>query len=1006
MTVTGDGGSSVADDAPDDHAGGVEGAPDGDGLPITYITHTAPTTSSASHELGETLADLFVEVGPDGEPATRLRTLARHLPIVVWAVDPDGTVRSSFGQGMRRLGLQDGELDGTHISLWGTDGELTISRAIAGESVAFDAEGVFDDRPWAMRNFVVPAPGGGALAVSVDVTERYLVERELGVSEGRFKVLAESAPVGIFLADTTGGNIYTNPALQRQWGRPVDETLERRWIEAVHPDDRALIENRRAASRERGVPFDMQYRIERPDGDERWLEVKARRVFDDSGEHVGYVGTTEDITDRRITEQALLASESRFRTIAESAPIGVFLSDTRTATTYTNPRFREIVGLDEPREHELFGGPTFLESLHPDDLPMVMEATQALLHEGEPFFLVSRVVDDDGSVRWVQSHAVALLDDDGSIIGTVGTLSDVTDRHISEQRLRESEELTRAILETAAEGIVTFDEHGMIQTFNNAAQRIFRRSSQEAVGRSVGVLLPDPHRDVYLGYLRSFRETGETLLAGSPPRELPGLRSDGTTVPIELAITEVHAHGRTIFTGLVRDISERQEFERQLEHQATHDPLTSLPNRALLAAQLESALARAYRHGSSVAVLFVNLDRVKVVTDSLGHRAGDELRVAAAHRLQGVVRPTDTVTRFGEDEFVVLAEDLHSLSDAVDIAQHVIEAMDMPFDLTIDEAFITCNVGISFAVDGLGTAESLIADADLAMFRAKEKGGNRFEIFDTDMRAWINERRKTEVALRHALDREEFELHYQPIVSVAGGGLKGFEALVRWNRGTLGMVPPGDFIPVAEDSGLIIPMGEWILEEACRQIADWQRLHGDQGLSVSVNLSGRQLALRNIADTVARSLAESGAHPSGLTVEITETVLLDDVDQAVRTLGALKDIGVRLSIDDFGTGYSSLTYLRRFPIDTVKIDRSFVSKLGTDSRDASIVNAVILLADGLELDVVAEGVETREQLEALAAMSCDFAQGYYFSRPKPVGELVDFLSGDFRETPPNGNGEH
>ena len=455
------------------------------------------------------MAGLFIEIGPDGEPATRLRTLARHLPIVVWAVDPDGTVRSSFGQGMRRLGLHDGELDGTHISLWGNDGELTISRAMAGESVSFDAEGVFDDRPWAMRNFVVPAPGGGALAVSVDVTERYLVEKELGVSEGRFKVLAESAPVGIFLADTVGGNIYTNPTLQRQWGRPMEETLERRWIEAVHPDDRIQIENRRAASRERGVPFDMQYRIERPDGEERWLEVKARRVFDDSGEHVGYVGTTEDITDRRITEQALLASESRFRTIAESAPIGVFLSDTRTATTYTNPRFREIVGLEQPTEHELFGGPTFLDTLHPDDLPMVLEATQALLRDGEPFFLVSRVVEGD-AVRWVQSHAVALVDDDGTIIGTVGTLSDVTDRHISEQRLRESEELTRAILETAAEGIVTFDEHGLIQTFNNAAQRIFRRSAQEAIGRSVGVLLPDPHRDVYLGYLRSFRDTGET----------------------------------------------------------------------------------------------------------------------------------------------------------------------------------------------------------------------------------------------------------------------------------------------------------------------------------------------------------------------------------------------------------------------------------------------------------------------------------------------------------------
>jgi diguanylate cyclase (GGDEF)-like protein/PAS domain S-box-containing protein len=958
------------------------------GLPISHIAHGPVNTAADGEGLGHVLASLLAEMDEEPAGSTRLRHLAANLPIVVWTVDARGFIGRSFGSAMRRLGLADGAFDGVPVSAWGAEGETHVRHALEGSTVTFDSQGIYDERPWAMKHVVTPAPGGGAIAVSIDVTERYLVERELGVSEGRFRVLAESAPIGIFLADPGGVNVYTNATLQWQFGRTLEQTLGLEWMDAVHPEDRERIEARRRAAGS-GQPFDMQYRITRPDGEERWLQVKSRRVFDDASEHVGYVGTTEDITDRRNTELALLHSEERFRTIAESSPVGIFLADGRTNTTYTNPRFDEILGLSGPE----LTRESWLALMAPEDRERIVASAEALTERGEPFELSSRVRSKSGDWRWIRAHAVPLRDADGEIVGSVGTLTDITETKLAEERLRQSEKVTRAIIETAAEGIVTFDEFGAIQSFNTAAQRIFGYPAESVIGQSIGTLLSDPHRDVYLGYLRNYRETGEATLAGAPPRELPALRADGSSVPVELAITEVDVAGQTLFTGLVRDISERREFERQLEHQATHDPLTSLPNRALLAAQLESALARAYRHGTSVAVLFVNLDRVKVVTDSLGHRAGDELRVAAAHRLQGVVRPTDTVTRFGEDEFVVLAEDLYDIADAVDIAQRVIEAMDMPFDLTVDEAYIACNVGISFAVDGLGTAESLIADADLAMFRAKESGGGRFEIFDSEMRAWINDRRKTEVALRHALERQEFELHYQPIVTVDGGRLKGFEALIRWNRGSLGIVPPGDFIPVAEDSGLIIPMGEWILDDACRQVAEWQRNRPDQHLSVSVNLSGRQLATRNIADTVARSLDDARCDPSRLTMEITETILLDDVEQAVRTLGALKDIGVKLSIDDFGTGYSSLTYLRRFPIDIVKIDRSFVSKLGTDSRDASIVNAVILLADGLELDVVAEGVETREQLAALAEMECDYAQGYYFSKPKPVAELSAFLNG-------------
>jgi diguanylate cyclase (GGDEF)-like protein/PAS domain S-box-containing protein len=954
---------------------------------LARIAHNGVVADDAAAELGPTLEALLQQAIDDS--AADLRVLARHLPIVVWVVDDTETMTGSFGRAMGRLGLVDGDLDGTSLDVWGDEGAGHVRRAMAGETVGFDSEGVVNGNAWAMRHVITPHPRGGAIGFSIDVTDHYITQRLLDESEKRFQSLAESAPVGIFLADPEANNIYTNHELQVQLGLEHEQTLGLGWLQVIHPDDLEMVAEAGRRMREDGTRYDLDYRVLRPDGTERWLHVRAEQFFDDHGVHLGSVGTTMDVTDRRLALDEIVEREERFRSLAESAPIGIFLADLSGNLVYANAMMSQLAGAASSE----FEGVLWRDSVHPDDMDQLVTLGEVFRDGNTAFDVQFRVVQPGGDIRWVHSHATKLIDTEGRAIGVVGTSIDVTEQRKSDARQQESEELTRAILENAAEGIVTIDETGTIMAFNAAAERIFGWDSEQAIGESFGILLPDPHREIYLGYLSTFRETGSTVLAGGPAQEVPALRHDGSTLPVELAVTEVPWGGRTAFCALVRDISERREFERELEHQATHDPLTSLPNRALLAAQLESSLARAYRSEKSVAVLFISLDRMKMVTDSLGHRAGDELRVAAAHRLQGLVRPTDTVTRFGEDEFVILAEDLEDLNDGVDLAQRIIEAMDVPFDLTVDEAFITVNIGISFALDGLGTAESLISDADVAMFRAREKGGSHFEIFDSEMRAWVNSRRKTENALRHGLERQEFQLHYQPIICLESGAIKGFEALIRWDRPHLGLVPPGDFIPVAEESGLIVPLGEWILDDACRQMAAWQRERSDQSLTVSVNLSGRQLAQRDIADKVAGALDRGGADPSGLVIEITETVLLDDVESAVRTLDALRDIGVKLSIDDFGTGYSSLTYLRRFPIDIVKIDRSFVNQLGTDSRDASIVEMVITLARGLELDCVAEGVETREQLEALSDLDCAFAQGFFFARPQPVLDADALLDG-------------
>jgi diguanylate cyclase (GGDEF)-like protein len=438
--------------------------------------------------------------------------------------------------------------------------------------------------------------------------------------------------------------------------------------------------------------------------------------------------------------------------------------------------------------------------------------------------------------------------------------------------------------------------------------------------------------------------------------------------------------------GFISDITERKQAEQRLAHLAQFDPLTGLPNRTLLHDRLSQTVAQAQRQGRQAAMLFVDLDRFKLINDTLGHHVGDLLIAEVARRLLRCVRAGDTVGRISGDEFGVVLADLAHADDAALVAQKVLEALAAPYHLAGSEAFTSASIGIAVC-PGDGThAEDLLRNADMAMYRAKESTRNAYCFFTPEMNQRASARMQLNNDLRHAIERREFVLHYQPKVDLVSGRMQGMEALLRWNHPARGLVPPMEFVPALEDSGLILPVGEWVLEEACAQIGRWQAA-GLAPVPVAINLSAKQFRRRDLDDVVARALAAAGVAPELLELEITESSLMDDPEQAVRLLGSLRRQGVRISVDDFGTGYSSLSYLTRLPLSALKIDRSFVRDAMTNPEAASIVRAIIDMAHNLRFTVIAEGVETEQQVAFLRQHACDQAQGFLYGRPAGADQV-------------------
>ncbi|MDP9457558.1 MAG: EAL domain-containing protein [Actinomycetota bacterium] len=563
------------------------------------------------------------------------------------------------------------------------------------------------------------------------------------------------------------------------------------------------------------------------------------------------------------------------------------------------------------------------------------------------------------------------------------------ERQRVEEEVRRSEERFRSLVQNASDLITILEADGTVLYESPAIEAMLGYGPEELVGKNaLGLIHPEDAPRVLRAFARLFEERG-----ANPYVEYRFRHADGSWRHLESSgvnlLEEPSVGGIVVNT---RDITERKLLEERLLHQALHDPLTGLANRALLLDRLGHALDRADRTEACVAALFLDLDDFKVVNDSLGHDAGDELLVAAAERLGSCLRPEDTIARLGGDEFVVLLEDVRGRGEATEAATRIAEALREPFLLGAhEEAFVSVSIGVALASGGEdrtgSSPDDLLRWADVAMYEAKRKGKAHHAVFDPSMDARALERLRLGADLGRAVERGEFRVHYQPEVELSTGRIVGFEALVRWEHPEQGLVSPARFIPVAEETGLIVPIGRWVLEEACRRAKEWQehRPNGPPPL-MSVNLSARQFEHPDLACDVARALGESGLDPGRLVLEITESVLMEDAPSTIATLEELKSLGVGLAVDDFGTGYSSLSYLRRFPVDYLKIDRSFVDGIEEDSGGAVLVSGIVDLGHALGLSVVAEGVETEGQLGLLRGMGCELAQGYHFARPMPGEE--------------------
>ncbi len=688
----------------------------------------------------------------------------------------------------------------------------------------------------------------------------------------------------------------------------------------------------------------------------------------------------------RSSHEELARSEDLLNAAQRIAKVGSWMWDVVNDRQWWSDELYRMLQIDSGTTERPYD--RFFALLHPDDRERMRAASARVAAGAPPEPLDVRVLLPDGRQRVIHVEGETTIGERGQVVRMQGTLQDITERCALEDRLRESEARYASTVELAAVGIAHVDKEGRFVWFNQRFRDMLGYSSEELRKLTVWqVSHPDDVRVTDTDRKRLHAGEIDTLTT-----EKRYLRNDGT--PLWVRITSAVRRGTDgallYDVSIVEDVTARRNAEERVRYLATHDELTGLPNRALFGELLGHAIEKARRYERQCAVVFLDLDRFKIVNDSLGHAAGDQLLKEVAERLRQSVRKSDIIARLGGDEFVLLIEDVTDSSVAAGVAKKILSSLLTPVRISRHECRVTGSIGIAiFPVDA-SDATTLMKHADMAMYRAKEEGKNNYQFYSAETSPMSVENLLLESHLARALERKEFAIHYQPKVGIRTGEVRGAEALLRWWNPELGTVSPAHFIPVAEDTGLIVPIGKWVMQTACEQNMAWQR-RGLRPIVMSVNLSPRQFKDPMLLDDIAEVLQRTGMAPELLELEITESMIMHNLDQAAQKAAAIKGLGVRLAIDDFGTGYSSLSQLKRFPIDTLKVDRSFIRDVGDNEDDKVITQAIISLGKALGVSVVAEGVETEAQHTFLRDNACDEMQGYYFSRPCHPDAFAEFL---------------
>jgi len=802
----------------------------------------------------------------------------------------------------------------------------------------------------------------GVVYVASDVTERRRAEQAMRESEHRYRTLFDGNPLPMWIYDfETLRFLAVNDAAVRTYGYSKDEFLRMRITDIRPAEELPRMHARLTELRERTAPTLFRHR--KKDGSSFYAEVTSYEFV--TGGRRARLVISVDVTERQRAEQLVRESEERYRSLVELSPDAIMLHADRRFIFLNNAAV-ELLGAESA--DDLIGTP-IIDRVHPDSRANVAARLRTLDEGRDVPMIEEKFVRLDGSVVEVEVAAIAFVFNGKPAVQVVA-------RDISQRK--EIEERYRLLFERNLAGVFRTTLDGRILDCNDALARIFGyRDRNELLERSA--------RDVYFdpqdreNVLNELRERGSLTNVETRMR-----RADGSELWVLENVTMIESRGE--MEGTIIDITERKTAQEQIEFQAFHDVVTGLPNRRLFRDRIGVALAHARRQRRGIAVMFLDLDQFKLVNDTLGHTVGDALLQAIADRLVGCVRAEDTVARMGGDEFTVLVSETSDRRAAGVVAQKVLETVAQPVTVDGHELFVTTSLGIAMFPDDGTDAETLLKNADRAMYRAKEAGRNNFQYSTTDAFDLAVGRLSIEASLHHALEREELVVHYQPIIDLGSREIVGAEALVRWRHPDNGLMGPDDFIHIAEECGLIVPMGEWILRTACAQMKQWHD-GGHERLRIAVNLSPRQFQQRDLPAMIERVLAETGMAATLLDIEITESTAMQNAEQSLSIMRKLKEMGVRISIDDFGTGYSSLSYLKRFPIDTVKIDQNFVRDLAHSSNDAAIVTAVISMARALKLSVIAEGVETEEQLDFLKREQCETIQGFLYSKPVPAEEF-------------------